>query len=377
MTVLDSAHDCRRRGWSFFPLQPRSKKPAVHSWRIYQEQPPTPEELERFFRDGSSGLAIVTGRHFGVVLDADATKGGRDSLRGRELGRTLSIRTGGGGAHYVYKHPGWRVSNAQRLTGLAGVDIRGDGGYIVAPPSIHPNGNRYEWMPGLGPDDIEPHPLPGWLEEILRKRADEEAAAATLQKHLRDVELPSFAELIVPVCHWLRHCRDDAATLSEFEWYAALTILGRCVGGEQLAHEWSHTYPTYRRRETNEKLKHATDAAGPYTCQRIATETGDRWCYKCPARMNGVRSPITLGALTAIGDGPRTAFAWGEIIRAEVSGELRIARLVELCSFALSQGQDLKSVALEWNAKRAKPPLDDALVDRIVATVKTVNGALR
>jgi hypothetical protein len=362
-------------GWSVFPLRPRSKEPAT-SWKRFQQSQASATEIDSFFGDGSNNLAIVTGDRFGIVLDVDGHKGGFESLHKFEVATTLSLRTGSGGRHYIYKHPGGRVCNAQKFAGLAGVDIRADGGYIVAPPSIHPNGVRYEWLPGLGPDDMEPQPLPQWLNDALREVAGA-AAAVESRERAKESGPPKLLELILPACSWLRHTRDDAAELSEWEWYAALTILGRCVDGARLAHEWSRPYLNYTQQETSKKLKHALQAAGPFTCQRIATETGGGWCHKCAARMNGVRSPIALGALTALGDGPRTAFTWGEIVRAEVSGELRIARLVEVCWFALSQGQDLKSVALEWNAKRAKPPLDDVLVEHIVAAVKTVNGAVR
>ena len=45
--------------------------------------------------------------------------------------------------------------------------MRGDGGYIVAPPSLHPSGRRYEWAPGRGPDEIELAPFPRWLTAPL------------------------------------------------------------------------------------------------------------------------------------------------------------------------------------------------------------------
>src|SRR5688572_1438742 len=56
---------------------------------------------------------------------------------------------------------------------------------------------------------------------------------------------PARIEPILAGCGWLRHCRDDAATLPEPEWYGMLSIVGRCDGGEQLAHEFNAPYPTY------------------------------------------------------------------------------------------------------------------------------------
>jgi Bifunctional DNA primase/polymerase, N-terminal len=60
-----------------------------------------------------------------------------------------------------FAHPGGLVCNR---AGLAqGIDVRGDGGYIVAPPSVHPSGRRYAWVPGRSPAEIVPAALPRWI----------------------------------------------------------------------------------------------------------------------------------------------------------------------------------------------------------------------
>ena len=65
------------------------------------------------------------------------------------------------GRHLYFAHPGGLTQNR---AGLAqGIDLRGDGGYIVAPPSIHPSGRLYGWVPGRMPDEITLAPLPRWL----------------------------------------------------------------------------------------------------------------------------------------------------------------------------------------------------------------------
>jgi hypothetical protein len=106
--------------------------------------------------------------------------------------------------------------------------------------------------------------------------------------------LPADLEPIVDGCAWLRHCRDDAATLSEPEWYAALSILGRCQEGDRHAHEWSASYPRYTRQETDTKVSHAIRDAGPWTCANIYQIGGGPWCSTCPY-WGKVTSPIVLG----------------------------------------------------------------------------------
>jgi len=114
-----------------------------------------------------ANVGILTGAVSGlVVLDVDAQHQGLESLSRIEaawsaLPPTVECRTGGGGRHLYYRHPGGQVRNKAGLS--PGIDLRGDGGYVVAPPSIHPSSSVYEWLPRRSPADIEPAPLPYWL----------------------------------------------------------------------------------------------------------------------------------------------------------------------------------------------------------------------
>jgi len=153
------------RGWSVIPVRPREKRPIV-AWQVYQAQLPTRDEVERWYaRWPEANVAIVTGALSGlVVIDVDPRHGGGDSLEAWErehgrLPRTVEARSGSGGRHLYFAHPGGVVHN--RVAWLAGVDVRGDGGVVVAPPSVHPNGRRYEWV--VAPDAVEPGPLPPTL----------------------------------------------------------------------------------------------------------------------------------------------------------------------------------------------------------------------
>ena len=100
-----------------------------------------------------ANIAIVTGAASGlVVLDADMAKGAARTLAALEerygaLPPTVGQRTGTG-QHAFFQHPGTTVRNGVENLG-AGLDIRGDGGYVVAPPSLHANGNRYTWEQAL------------------------------------------------------------------------------------------------------------------------------------------------------------------------------------------------------------------------------------
>ena len=87
------------------------------------------------------------------------------------LPRTLTARTGGGGLHLIYAHPGWELRNtAGRLPGvsepLPGLDLRGDGGYVVAAPSRHRSGATYTWTDPAAPVAA----TPTWLRPPARNQ---------------------------------------------------------------------------------------------------------------------------------------------------------------------------------------------------------------
>lgn len=155
------------RGWSVVPAAARSKRPLVR-WQVYQDGLASEALVRRWFsRWPSANVAIVTGTISGlVVLDVDASHGGEDALarlaaRNAGLPATVEAHTGGGGRHIYFKHPGFEVRG--RVGFAPGLDLRGDGGLVIAPPSIHPTGRPYRWRAAHSPDEIALSPLPDWL----------------------------------------------------------------------------------------------------------------------------------------------------------------------------------------------------------------------
>ncbi len=100
-------------------------------------------------------LAIRTGAVSGlVVVDIDPAHGGQ--IDRTLMTPTATVATGGAGWHLHYAHPGGTIPS-RPLPGRAGVDIKADGGYVVAPPSAHPvTGQRYRWVGGRPVDEMPP-----------------------------------------------------------------------------------------------------------------------------------------------------------------------------------------------------------------------------
>lgn len=145
--VFSAAIPYGRRGWHCFILRPGSKVPATQ--RGLHDATRDHAQLHRWAEEyPNANIGVRTGRVSGlVVLDVDG-EDGFESLRALErhhgeLPRTASVKTPRGGAHYYFAHPGGEVLCSAGQLGV-GLDVRGDGGYVVAPPSVGPNGNRYE-----------------------------------------------------------------------------------------------------------------------------------------------------------------------------------------------------------------------------------------
>lgn len=160
------------KGFAVFPLREGGKEPLTENG--CKDASRDPEAVRKWWqRWPRANIAIATGSPSGglvvVDVDVDEEKGvyGNDSLRLWEskfspLPATLAAITGRGGAHYYFRSP---LELRNRAGVLEGVDVRGEGGYVVAPPSIHPNGRRYEWEASSTPD---PAPLPEDLLSLIR-----------------------------------------------------------------------------------------------------------------------------------------------------------------------------------------------------------------
>lgn len=120
----------------------------------------------RQWPDANVGLA--TGKASGwVVIDIDTGKGGEESLTRLEakhgaLPPTAEVLTGGGGRHLYYAYPLRHVPSTVGKLGR-GLDVRGDGGYVVAPPSLHLSGESYTWKDGRAIDGGSKTLPPDWL----------------------------------------------------------------------------------------------------------------------------------------------------------------------------------------------------------------------
>ncbi|MEW6746115.1 MAG: bifunctional DNA primase/polymerase [Planctomycetota bacterium] len=296
-----------------FPLRPRDKRPAIEGW---PERATTDEATIRgWWANGAdSGIGILTGAASGIVIiDIDPRNGGDVSLAELErehgkLPETITCLTGGGGKHYYFALPPG-VEIRCRPAFRKGIDIKGSGGYVVAPPSVHPNGTYYRWKPGHNPGSVGLAELPDWIvHECADKRAGPSAMPADLFRD--DGGPPADIGPIREGCGFLAWVHNCPPEVDEPSWYAALSILVRCksdfLDGAGLCHQWSRgsaedrppAYSGYSVEETERKLRRAKQGAGPRTCQNIENITNGRFCASCGHR-GQITSPIVLGRQAA------------------------------------------------------------------------------
>jgi hypothetical protein len=194
--MLKQAMQYFDRGWSIMPLQPRSKDPML-SWKQYQTRRAGEGKVKRWWKQcPEANIGIVTGAISGlIVLDIDSMLA-LETVKEKGVAKTPIAATGKG-YHVYFSHPGFSVKNATSLAGVKGLDVRGDGGYVVAPPSLHPSGRQYMWTSrGL---NVPLAPCPSWIINAVSSENSNNSVCGEL----------GWPRLLCGVKHG---CRNDTAT---------------------------------------------------------------------------------------------------------------------------------------------------------------------
>jgi hypothetical protein len=187
--ILQAALRYAHRGWSVIPVHwplPQGrcscgergcpspgKHPMLPRWESYASN--DPGVIAGWWAQApEANVGIACGVSGLVAIDIDGQEG-IDSIKKLQAERgklppTLRFRTGSSGLHLLYKDPSYRIPG--RIGFLPKVDLRGQGGQLVAPPSIHASGRRYEVLPGPG----EPAEIPPWLAVMIRQSHERRAA---------------------------------------------------------------------------------------------------------------------------------------------------------------------------------------------------------
>jgi len=182
----NAARDYASRGWLVFPLHfakdgqcscgdADCKSPGKHPLTIngFKSASADVKSVAAWWQMWpEANVGLATGRAAGFfVLDVDGPEGA-ETLKALEntqgpLPPTPTVATGNG-KHFYFKYPeNGEIKNKTKFA--PGLDTRGEGGYVVAPPSDHVSGRRYEWL--VSPDEVGLAEAPSWLVELISRRS--------------------------------------------------------------------------------------------------------------------------------------------------------------------------------------------------------------
>jgi hypothetical protein len=169
-----------KHGRRVHPLRPRTKLPIFQKW---QNRATTDvATVDAWWGQyPESNIGVATGVASGVVvIDIDPRHAGNDSIAELEaqhggLPDTWRAQTAHAGEHIWFDPASVVVRNSAGKLG-AGLDVRGEGGYVVAPPSVLEGGGGYVWLAGYGPHELALAPMPQWLVALLQGTTSHDGA---------------------------------------------------------------------------------------------------------------------------------------------------------------------------------------------------------
>jgi len=273
-TLLEHALFYASLGWHVFPLHTlndgictchkkdcdrKGKHPRTMNGR--NDATVDTDIIERWWSIWpDANIGIATGKESRiVVIDIDD----RDTELG-ELPDTVEQITGSGGRHLLYKRPEeGEYKTCTNAGGLYKIDSRADGGYIVAPPSLHASGNQYEWEMSSSPiDGLAPNDCPQWWIDHIKKEATA-SSAATPTWH-PDGDLPdNIQEMLAAIpaddyetwrdVGFALHYTDPTDGLSWWDWWSGTADN---YDGEAVRREWRNF--SRRGHDTNNPITMAT-----------------------------------------------------------------------------------------------------------------------
>ena len=161
--MLDHALQYARRGWRVFPCQPRGKTPRTKHG--HNDATTDEAQIRQWWTDWpDANIGLATGSGL-AVIDVDDEQG-FDELEAahEDLPKTLEAVTGSGGRHMFYRYAGEQLRSKNGFG--RGVDLKADGGYVIAPPSVHPSGGLYAWDTRTEKPTDDIAPLPYWVRAM-------------------------------------------------------------------------------------------------------------------------------------------------------------------------------------------------------------------
>ncbi len=194
--ILNAALEYYDIGWCPIPAKKGEKSPCI-LWKEYQNNRPIKDEIFGWFNSEDLNIFVPTGSEF-IVIDIDTNEHGLLSDEAEDLISKLPatrVSKTGSGKHFFFKNPkGLKIPSKVGI--LPGVDVRGEGGGVIVPPSIHPNGNEYIWVDEFELADFPDELFNNLLKEGASRYEGKEPQLSKIYEGNRNSTLISFAGMI-------------------------------------------------------------------------------------------------------------------------------------------------------------------------------------
>lgn len=177
-------------GWHIFPIHYKSKVPVTKNG--FKDATNNIEQIKKWWTEyPNANIGLPTGKiNDIIVIDVDPRNGGKFSFdrlldEYEPLPHAVECLTGGNGNHYYFKYDD-RI-NKSTIQGYDGIDIQGNGKYVVLPPSIHPNGRQYHWEESSKPVINQITDIPSWFVKLfeVNTKPDENFKAKPVSEYIR------------------------------------------------------------------------------------------------------------------------------------------------------------------------------------------------
>src|SRR5699024_58379 len=159
--------------WSIFPIYYKTKRPITQHG--FHDATNDMEQIKRWWSEyPNANIGLPTGKvNDIIVIDIDPRNNGNYSFERlidehEPFPHTVECLTGGGGNHIYFKYD--ERINKSTIQGYDGIDVQGNGKYVVLPPSTHPNGKKYHWEESSKPVSTEIAKFPLWFVGLFEHK---------------------------------------------------------------------------------------------------------------------------------------------------------------------------------------------------------------
>jgi hypothetical protein len=325
-----------RRSPPKLSARPRSHTRPKYSDGAQWGKTRDPEQIQRDFQDfPKANIGLPTGAENGIIVIETDTKEGHENLEQdgevalakleQEHGKlpdTLMAESPSGSKHRYFNHPGAGIKVLTSASVLGpGIDVRGDGGMVIAPPSVRKDG-AYCWLNNLPIADAPP-----WLINLVTAKTSGKSTG-NVQKPPRFEVPPAFQHLVPNQslgagiegppppkiqdiikeggCGWLQEAYETGGkAFNDPQWYQSLRVLTFVENGHELAHQIGNQHEGYTPESTEKKWAHANNARQKFgwpSCKAImgiSTKGGHRFIWVC-SRIRSRSTPSHRMAMTRL-----------------------------------------------------------------------------